>query len=306
VPTPDPAAASNGHNDLSGVSCVARANCWAVGEYGASTTQHRTLTLHWNGSAWSQVSSPDPGGAPGAWFLAGVSCTSGGSCWAVGHHARPHGANVNLALHWTGTRWSWVPTPQPSGGHIRQLSGVSCVFRKNCWAVGSSGSGSEAFHWNGSRWSSAATPKVGNQAGVACTSVTSCWSVFDQVLRWTGSRWSQVPTPQSASKNNRLLGVGCARASECWAAGILDVSGAGGSAQLTDVLRWNGTTWARVASPNPGGSTESGDNSALNELDGAACGSTTRCWAVGSYWNYPANTRDSIILSWNGSRWSAS
>jgi hypothetical protein len=69
------------------------------------------------------------------------------------------------------------------------------------------------------------------------------------------------------------------------------------------MLRWNGAKWVRVTTPSPGGSGGS-DESAINELDGVACGSRTSCWAVGSYWNYPANTRDSIALHWDGTSWS--
>jgi hypothetical protein len=315
VPTPDPAGAANGHNILYGVSCVSGTDCWAVGEYGATGIQHRTLALRWNGSSWSQVATPNPGGPPGAWFLAAVSCTAASNCWAVGHHSRPHGDNVNMALHWNGKGWSWIATPQPDeakGGYIRQLNGIRCVSKTDCWAVGlwasvppKQVSGTEAFRWTGTRWSSVSTPKVGGRNGVACASAANCWAVAgNAAVHWNGTHWSPVYTPHSASKQNGLLGVTCARVSECWAAGVLDASGAAGSGQLTDMLRWTGTKWTRVATPNPGGSTESGDNSAVNELDGVACGSPASCWAVGSYWDYSAQTRLSIALHWNGTSWS--
>jgi hypothetical protein len=310
VATPNPADASGGHDILSGVSCVSATDCWAVGEYGASNIQHRTLALQWNGSSWSQVTTPNPGGPPGAWFLAAVSCTAASNCWAVGHHARPHGDNVNLALHWNGQSWSWVATPEPDrakGGYLRQLNGIHCVSRNDCWAVGGWYSvppkqvgGTEAFRWTGTRWSSVSTPKVGPEQSVACTSRANCWAVSgNDAVHWTGTHWSRT-----ATSNQNVLGVvTCARATECWAAGLRNVTSAAGSAQLTDMLRWNGTKWTRVATPNPGGSsTASGDS---NELDGVACGSTTSCWAVGSYWDHsPAGTRLSIALHWNGTTWS--
>lgn len=316
VSTPNPAGAPNGHDILYGVTCVSATDCWAVGESGEGIIQHRTLALHWNGSAWAQVATPNPGGPPGAWFLAGVSCTAAGNCWAVGHHARPHGDNVNMALHWNGTSWSWVATPEPhksSGGYIRQLNAIRCVSRTDCWAVGSWASpphnqvsGTEAFRWTGTRWTSVSTPKVGAEVGVACTARANCWAVTpgDTTMHWTGTRWSPVGTPQSASKQNRLLGVTCARATECWATGMLDATGAAGTAQLTDMLRWNGTKWTRLATPNPGGSTEQVDNGPLNELDSVACGSPDNCWAVGNYWDYSAETRLSIAVHWNGTSWS--
>jgi hypothetical protein len=126
----------------------------------------------------------------------------------------------------------------------------------------------------------------------------------NDAMHWTGTRWSPVSTPQSASKQNALLGVSCAGATECWAVGILHVYGAAGAAGLTDVLRWNGTKWARVTSPDPGGTAENDPDNAINELDGVACGSATSCWAVGSYRDYKAGTRYSITLHWDGTSWS--
>lgn len=49
---------------LTSVVAVSKNNAWAVGTYENDQTsfhQDRTLTLHWNGSAWSIVSSPTPG-----------------------------------------------------------------------------------------------------------------------------------------------------------------------------------------------------------------------------------------------------
>jgi hypothetical protein len=315
VPTPNPAPDGGGHDNLDGVTCVSASDCWTVGEYGTFSGQHRTLAAHWNGSTWSQVSTPDPGARTGAWTLAAVSCTAADNCWAVGHHTRPDGDNVNMALHWTGTRWSSVATPEPDqakGGYIRQLNWVRCVSKADCWAVGSWASappkqvgGTEAFHWNGSVWSSVSTPKLGGGNGVACTAAANCWAVAgNDAMHWTGTRWSPVSTPQSASKQNALLGVSCAGATECWAVGILHVYGTAGAAELTDVLRWNGTKWARVTSPDPGGTAENDPDNAINELDGVACGSPTNCWAVGSYWDYKLGMRYSITLHWDGTSWS--
>jgi hypothetical protein len=45
------------------------------------------------------------------------------------------------------------------------------------------------------------------------------------------------------------------------------------------VLHWNGTSWKRVPSPNPGGSSHA------NVLFGVAASSPTNIWAVGDYDN---------------------
>jgi hypothetical protein len=56
---------------------------WAVGyDTPAGATTPQTLTLNWNGSAWSTVSSPDAGTSSA---LDSVSALPGGEVWAVGY-----------------------------------------------------------------------------------------------------------------------------------------------------------------------------------------------------------------------------
>jgi hypothetical protein len=59
--------------------------------------------------------------------------------------------------------------------------------------------------------------------------------------------------------------------------------------------RWNGSHWARVAMPNPGG--------AVNVQEfGVSCPSVTQCVAVGDA--FPPRASDYATASyWNGSRW---
>jgi hypothetical protein len=225
VSVPEPVGlTSTGDNELFGVSCPARASCWAVGTSSRSdATPQLNQVLHWNGRRWSRVSVPTPR-PKGLSELFEVSCPSPSSCWAVGGHViTAGGANstitvLNQALHWDGRRWSLVAVPDQDGtsqGAGNQLTDVSCPSPASCWAVGSSGNvggkmigGTElnqAMHWNGRKWSLAATPDPGGTGflatnlliGVSCASAASCWAVGDtgpgganEALRWNGRRWS--------------------------------------------------------------------------------------------------------------------
>src|SRR5262249_15282812 len=88
--TPQPAATGTGASqELIAVNCPSAANCWAVGDYGSiSGTPGFVLNqaLHWDGGTWSQVDTPELGGAASADInlLRAVRCTSGTNCWAVG------------------------------------------------------------------------------------------------------------------------------------------------------------------------------------------------------------------------------
>jgi hypothetical protein len=50
---------------------VSSSNAWAVGHY-YNTAAAEPLILHWNGSAWKRVASPDPGGSATDTVLYGV------------------------------------------------------------------------------------------------------------------------------------------------------------------------------------------------------------------------------------------
>ena len=63
------------------VTCASASDCWAVGDH-----SNNTLTEHWNGTAWSIVTSPNIS----ANYLNGVTCTSASDCWAVGSYSRQH------------------------------------------------------------------------------------------------------------------------------------------------------------------------------------------------------------------------
>ncbi len=108
APNPD-GTGSGANNKLSGAFCSSARNCWAVGSYGSiSGGALLNEALHWNGTRWSKVSVPDPGGTAdgdASWLLA-ARCVTRSDCWAVGFQAENGGADKNEVLHWNGTRWS--------------------------------------------------------------------------------------------------------------------------------------------------------------------------------------------------------
>src|SRR5258708_28176140 len=62
-------------NSLSSVAVLSSCNAWAVGAY-SNGTAGQTLIEHWNGSSWTQVASPNPGGSSQAHGLSPVATTS--------------------------------------------------------------------------------------------------------------------------------------------------------------------------------------------------------------------------------------
>src|SRR5438128_10930112 len=62
-------------NELKGVDALSKSDVWAVGDYLNDTAgAYQTLVIHWNGTAWSQKTSPNPSSTDSE--LAGVSALS--------------------------------------------------------------------------------------------------------------------------------------------------------------------------------------------------------------------------------------
>ena len=72
------------YNSLQAVAANGTASAWAVGAQRASQgAAFRTLTEHWNGSAWSAAPSPSPGQGDD-WLMGAAAIPHGAGFWAVG------------------------------------------------------------------------------------------------------------------------------------------------------------------------------------------------------------------------------
>ena len=155
IPNPGPAVGS-------GVSDASPGNGWAVGAQGKTFTVEgsKTLTLHWNGTAWQRVFSPSPGVQTCSNCnipqneLAGVAVISGSDAWSVGDYTTSTGGQAALTLHWNGTGWARVPNQ--GGASDSFLRGITMVSATDGWAVGGhvpTGNTVLILHWNGTTWS---------------------------------------------------------------------------------------------------------------------------------------------------------
>jgi hypothetical protein len=79
VPSPTP----DGDAQLLAVRATSPTNAWAVGSYDSSLCcLARTLILHWDGTSWTRVTSPNVGPFPN--ILSGLAATSSTNAFAVG------------------------------------------------------------------------------------------------------------------------------------------------------------------------------------------------------------------------------
>ncbi len=130
VPRPD----IGGSNELHGISAVGPSDIWAVGSYniaGAPTDQ--TLTMHWDGTQWDIIPSPNVESRRNNIF--GVTAIASNDVWAVGRSGNdPNGDYRTLAMHWNGSAWTIITSSDPSP--VSSLYGVAAAVTNEVWAAG--------------------------------------------------------------------------------------------------------------------------------------------------------------------------
>jgi len=287
APTPTPAGILSGDaNRLDDVTCTSAASCWAVGTYGTtppSTAVGLNQALHWNGKAWSLVSTPNPAGTSpdDGNALNSVRCASATDCWAGGTYgtitAISQLTEHNQMLHWNGKKWAKVTVPNPEGtnsGSVNVIEGLACTAAVNCWAAGLSGHISDD---------------------------PSTSEIFNEMFHWNGKKWLNQVVPQpgggAAGTDDALIGITCSAARNCWAVGSRSHTKAG-SPTLNEALHWNGAKWSSVSTPNPGG-TVMADTNVLNS---ARCTTAANCWAVG-FSQTSTGQQTAERLHWTGKKW---
>jgi hypothetical protein len=133
-----------GDNVLTGISVVSNDDVWATGYY-VDGTQYKTLTLHYNGTTWSHV--PSPNGADGTSILRGINAFSPTKAWAVGfeYRAALH-RYVASTQHWDGSGWTaWPSATSRDGTKDRELFDVAkAPDTSQVWAVGHGAAGGPA------------------------------------------------------------------------------------------------------------------------------------------------------------------
>jgi hypothetical protein len=249
---------------LLGAAARTSTDAWAVGEQfaGAGQAPPPPVSYHWNGTAWSLVTTPTLGVSSA---LMAVSASTATDAWAVGFSILGRRDHGTLIEHWNGTAWS-VNSSLVVTGSAAQLNGVVDLSPANAWAVGLGSGGALLEHWNGSAWSTVTIPDPdftpGADESISASSATDVWVVGTTVntttgatsaeaLHFNGTAWTVVPMAQPGTNTPTIGAVTAVSATSAWAVGegIGATSAVGGS---TLIEHWNGTSWSIVPSPTPG------------------------------------------------------
>lgn len=302
-------------NEFHAVDARTSTDAWAVGNFLGPNDDDGQVMLaeHWNGTAWSQVATPNIMRFDEK--LNAVSAAAANDVWAVGSMGRTSFKHTDpLAAHWDGTSWTIVPTPFTTGGSRSALFGVANLGGGNAWAVGRGETGHAlAEHWNGSAWTVVPTPDPAPPAGstftgstltaVSARSASDIWAVgnfttvkgtnvstFTLTMHWNGSAWTILPSPDPAvptptGADQTLNGVVAIAPNDVWAVGgTSDLTGFQPARPIA--MHWNGTAWSL--------STLSGlGNGGLSSVTASSPASV---WAAGT-------VGTASVLHWNGTSW---
>ena len=261
---------------LTAVTANSASDVWAVGFYtptGGSI--YKTLTMHWDGSAWSTFTSPNVGTSNNK--LYGVTQVPGTSYlfWAVGaYYDTTSSTYKTLAMRGDARNdassfWSVISTPNVSSVP-NCLRSVSALDSSNVWAVGFNDD--QCFNEDALTTPSATNPS---------TTLIEKWD-------GTTSTWGIEDSPSPATDDfNALYGVSVASSTRVWAVGFY----AYGNGWKTMVLgrdTTRGSIWEKHCSEN---------STATNPWDrllGVDALSDSVAWAAG--WRFPSQTGDKPTL----------
>jgi hypothetical protein len=226
------------HVSMGAVAALSAADVWAVGEVSFPGPGHpgQTLIVHWNGTAWQRVTSPDPGRVGNV--LWGIAAIAPDDIWAAGCSSGTGGEDT-LIVHWDGQRWQQAPSPDPPANWIMHcLYSVSATSAGDVWAAGDAGNAAQGVieHWNGDAWRMVPSPALGAQAfpsvnAVVAASPAQAWVAgsftnrqdADQALaeRWNGAAWQRItsPNPGGRAGDTELLAAALAPSGAVRAAG---------------------------------------------------------------------------------------
>ena len=310
--TVNPLTGPGDWNSFSAVTRPGTNDGWAGGYKINSPNPDRDQILleHWNGTSWSIHATPATVGPDSE--IQGMASTAHDDVWAVGTTGDflGSGSSQTFAMHWSGSAWALVPTPNLANAALQAVAARSPA---DAWAAGTNGSGVGLLeHWNGSTWTAiAGAPGAGDLDGVAFVPHGTVWAVGTSSDPSTGAatsfaehringHWVRTPTPSpldtDADDVNELDSVTALSPTNAWAVGTVGNEDTG-VPYRSFILHWNGVEWRRVPaqSPDPGG----------DPLFAVLARNAKDVWAAGYGVEFGPKSH-AILQHWNGTRWTES
>ncbi len=211
---------------------ISEDDVWAVGH----TLGGASLTLHWDGTTWSQV-----GESESETEFSDVDADVADNMWAVGYSG--------VVERWNGDTWDRFPSQQLSA------YAVAVVSSDDVWIAGGYAPEAGMLHWDGQKLVRVEVPTPGVHSSLfslGVVSATDIWAVGRKTVagggtrglieHWDGKHWHIRPMPRMLSSTS-LSGVSAATADDVYAVGAIET---GGSRRDPLTLHWDGTAWTRT------------------------------------------------------------
>lgn len=261
------ASAELASKQISGLWVGGPLDIWAIAD---------GVALHWDGTAWSSMSPPEP--PPGS-RRTNVWASSPDDVWFAAEY---------FVEHWNGTGWSRsidlpeylrVTDLRGSGPNDVWLVGQLPRIEANSLVIPTS----VVKHWDGAVWSDVTPPDHGLNVPVVVTSVApnDVWLSGNGVVdHWDGKAWSTLVSEGTALSARAITGTG---AKDVWAAGQ--------SHGWPTLEHWNGTAWSATV-------LSTGIVRDYATIVDVWASGPDDAWAVGN-----TNT-GAFVLRWDGTHWS--
>jgi hypothetical protein len=249
-----PPLLTNDNSALNGIIALSASNIFAVGYQPAANGAVRTLVEHWDGTKWSVVGTPNGNktGSP----LSAISAISPNDIWVVGNRVAPNTAIRTLTMHFNGTSWTVVPSPNPHTNSVLDqnvLLSVKAIAPDDVTAVGF-------------------TLDFINQRRLVL------------VEHWDGTKWSVVKAPDASPTFNSLTGVSGNGSKDLYAVGFFGDSS--GQHELL-IEHFDGSAWTIVPTPLRG---------LAQHLNGVSTlPGTTDVWTVGADSNFGIDPESDLL-----------
>ena len=128
-----PSPVITGGSGFDAVTALNANDAWAVGSRAGGLPEFQasrvTLTVHWDGSSWTGVPSPNVSNR--SHELIAVAAIASNDVWAVGCYRNIGELYKTLVIHWDGVSWTIIPSFNYPGENI--LYGVSGTSANDVW-----------------------------------------------------------------------------------------------------------------------------------------------------------------------------
>lgn len=201
--TPNPGTRDN---YVDGIVAVSSTDVWAAGYFsdiGKHTAEATSLMMHWDGTEWSLIRSPNPSRSLNVIWSMGSD--DAGGVWALGHFKGSDHYLHPLMLRWDGASWGAV---RLRGDSLWSAWAVAGSPAGPIWVVGSPATSSLAIAACGDLTCRTTVPPTEydmSASSVYSPTADDAWIVgatfgdrpSPLVQHWNGEAWSSIPFPEA-------------------------------------------------------------------------------------------------------------